>query len=190
MEDLGRLAYLALLLVALGGFLVVELRARPGRTLRQAAAWAMIFLGVIALAGLWDDIRQAVLPQTRMLAGGRIEVPLGQDGHFQLTARVNGAPVRFVVDTGATTLALSPADARRAGIDTESLAYGGEARTANGIVETATVTLDQVAIGEIRDSDVAALVLRAQLDQSLMGMSYLSRFARLSIEGDRLILER
>ena len=189
-DELGRMAYLVLLLVAVGGFLLFELRARPGKTLRLAAAWAMIFLGVIALAGLWGDIRQAVAPQARMLEGGRIEVPMGGDGHFHLTARVNGQPVRFVIDTGATTIALAEDDARRAGIDPDSLAYVGQARTANGMVQTATVMLDSLTIGEIAEYDVPAVVLRSDLDLSLMGMSYLSRFARVSIEGNRLILER
>lgn len=189
-DELGRMAYLVLLLVAVGGFLLFELRARPGKTLRLAAAWAMIFLGVIALAGLWGDIRQAVAPQARMLEGGRIEVPMGGDGHFHLTARVNGQPVRFVIDTGATTIALAEDDARRAGIDPGSLAFVGQARTANGMVQTATVMLDSLTIGEIAERDVPAVVLRSDLDLSLMGMSYLSRFARVSIEGHRLILER
>lgn len=189
-DELGRMAYLVLLLVAVGGFLLFELRARPGKTLRLAAAWAMIFLGVIALAGLWGDIRQAVAPQARMLEGGRIEVPMSGDGHFHLTARVNGQPVRFVIDTGATTIALAEDDARRAGIDPDSLAFVGQARTANGMVQTATVMLDSLTIGEIAEYDVPAVVLRSDLDLSLMGMSYLSRFARVSIEGNRLILER
>lgn len=189
-DELGRMAYLVLLLVAVGGFLLFELRARPGKTLRLAAAWAMIFLGVIALAGLWGDIRQAVAPQARMLEGGRIEVPMGGDGHFHLTARVNGQPVRFVIDTGATTIALAEDDARRAGIDPDSLAFVGQARTANGMVQTATVMLDSLTIGEIAEYDVPAVVLRSDLDLSLMGMSYISRFARVSIEGNRLILER
>ncbi|WP_347266127.1 TIGR02281 family clan AA aspartic protease [Paracoccus sp. (in: a-proteobacteria)] len=185
-----RVAYLLLLLVAVGGFLLVELRARPGRTLRMAAAWGLIFLGAVALAGLWGDIRQAITPEARILDGGRIEVPLGNDGHYHLTAQVNGTPVRFVIDTGASSLALGPRDAARIGIDPESLAYAGEARTANGVVATAAVRLDSVAIGPIRDQNVPAVVLRADLEQSLMGMSYLSRFARVSIEHDRLILER
>ncbi|SIQ41227.1 aspartyl protease family protein [Paracoccus thiocyanatus] len=189
-EEFTRAAYLVLLLVAVGGFLVVELRARPGQTLRQAAAWGLIFLGAVALAGLWDDIRGAISPQARVIEGGRIEVPVGNDGHYHLTAQVNGTPVRFVIDTGASSIALGPADAARIGIDPQALAYAGQARTANGVVETATVLLDSVVIGEIRDSRVPALVLRADLGQSLMGMSYLSRFARVSIEGNRLILER
>lgn len=190
MPDPGRLIYLLLLLFAVGGFLVFEFAARPGRTLRQAAAWLMIFLGVIALAGLWQDIRHSIAPGARMLDGGRIEVPMAADGHFRLTATVNGAPIPFVIDTGATTIALAPADARRAGIEPQRLSYLGEARTANGTVQTATVILDSLAIGEIRDEHVPALVLRSGLDMSLMGMSYLSRFARVSIEGERLVLER
>lgn len=189
-EEFGRAAYLVLLLIAVGGFLLVELRARPGKTLRQAAAWGLIFLGAIALAGLWGDIRNAVSPQARMLEGGRIEVPVGNDGHYHLTAQVNGTPVQFVIDTGASSIALGPGDATRVGIDPDALAYVGQARTANGVVETAPVTLDSVTLGEINDKSVPAMVLRSDLDQSLMGMSYLSRFARVSIEGNLLILER
>ncbi|WP_374632758.1 TIGR02281 family clan AA aspartic protease [Paracoccus sp. (in: a-proteobacteria)] len=189
-DNFARLAYLVLLLIAVGGFLLVELRERPGKTLRMAAAWGLIFLGAIALAGLWPDIRNAISPEARMLDGNRIEVPVGNDGHYQLTAQVNDVSVRFVIDTGASSIALGPRDAERVGIDLDNLAYIGEARTANGIVETAPVRLDTLTIGDIRDENVPAMVLRADLEQSLMGMSYLSRFARVSIEGNRLILER
>lgn len=189
-EDFGRAAYLVLLLIAIGGFLLVEMRARPGKTLRQAAAWGLIFLGAIALAGLWGDIRNTLAPQARMLDGGRIEVPMGNDGHFHLTAQVNGTPVSFIIDTGASSIALGPADAARVGIDPDRLAYAGQARTANGTVGTAAVTLDSVTLGEIHDTGVPAMVLQSDLDQSLMGMSYLSRFARVSIQQNRLILER
>ncbi len=189
-DRFASLAYLVLLLIAVGGFLLVELRERPGKTLRMAAAWGMIFLGAIALSGLWPDIRNAIAPEARMLEGGRIEVPIGNDGHYHLTAEVNGTAIRFVIDTGASSIALGPRDAERIGIDPENLAYIGEAQTANGTVETAPVNLDSVTIGDIRDESVPAVVLRADLEQSLMGMSYLSRFARVSIEGNRLILER
>ena len=189
-DNFARLAYLVLLLIAVGGFLLVELRERPGKTLRMAAAWGLIFLGAIALAGLWPDIRNAIAPEARIIEGNRIEVPIGNDGHYHLTAQVNDVSIRFVIDTGASTIALGPRDAERVGIDLDNLAYIGEARTANGIVETAPVRLDTLTIGDIRDENVPAMVLRADLEQSLMGMSYLSRFARVSIEANRLILER
>ncbi|MDS9467764.1 TIGR02281 family clan AA aspartic protease [Paracoccus sp. MBLB3053] len=189
-DEFGRMAYLVLLLIAIGGFLLVELRTRPGRTLRLAAAWAMIFLGAIAIAGMWGEIRSTIFPQARIIGNDRIEVPMSDDGHFHLTASVNGTPIRFIVDTGASTIALSENDARKVGIDPNRLGYVGQARTANGVIETATVTLDTVSIGDISDEHVVALVLRSNLDLSLMGMSYLSRFARVSIEDNLLVLER
>jgi aspartyl protease family protein len=189
-EDFGRIAYFVLLLIAVGGFLLTELRARPGQTLRQALAWGMIFLGAIAVAGLWGDIKGIVSPQQRVLEGGRIEVPVGNDGHYHLTARLNDVDVRFVVDTGASTIALGPKDARRIGIDPDRLAYIGIANTANGQVGTAPVTIRSFDLGDLHDQNVQAVVLNADLDQSLLGMSYLSGFARVSIEGNVLILER
>ncbi|HMM09243.1 MAG TPA: TIGR02281 family clan AA aspartic protease [Paracoccus solventivorans] len=188
--DPARLAYLTLLLLALGAFVVVEFRRDAGSTLRAVLAWGLIFLAAIGAAGLWQDISRDVMPRQAMLDPTRIEVPLGPDGHFHLTAELNGAPVRFIVDTGASALALSPRDARRAGIDLERLVYAGQARTANGIVPTATVRLERVAIGDILDENVPAMVIQADIDRSLMGMDYLRRFARVSFEGDSMILER
>lgn len=188
--DPARLAYLSLLLLALGAFVVVEFRRDAGSTTRAVLAWGLIFLAAIGAAGLWQDISREVMPRQAMLDPTRIEVPLAPDGHFHLTAELNGVPVRFIVDTGASALALSPRDARRAGIDLDRLVYAGQARTANGIVPTATVRLDRVAIGDIVDENVPAMVIQADIDRSLMGMDYLRRFARISFEGDTMILER
>ncbi len=188
--DPARLAYLSLLLLALGAFVVVEFRRDAGSTTRAVLAWGLIFLAAIGAAGLWQDISREVMPRQAMLDPTRIEVPLGPDWHFHLTVELNGAPVRFIVDTGASALALSPRDARRAGIDLDRLVYAGQARTANGIVPTATVRLDRVAIGDIVDENVPAMVIQADIDRSLMGMDYLRRFARISFEGDTMILER
>lgn len=189
-DDLPRLAYLVLLLCVVGGFLIVEFRLRPGQTLRQVAAWALIFLGAIAVAGLWDDISSAVVPRQQVLEGGRISIPVSNDGHYYLRAALNGTTVNFVVDTGATTIALSRKDAARIGIDTDNLAFISEARTANGIVPTAPVVIDSIQIGDIQDHKVMATVVDGDLGQSLLGMTYLNRFARVSIEGDKLVLER
>ncbi len=190
MDDLPRLAYLALLLLAVGGFLVVEFRTKPGQTMRQAMAWGLIFAGTIAAAGLWKDISQTVIPRQQVLEGGRIEIPVNSDGHYYLTADLNGKAVDFVVDTGATTIALSREEADRIGIDINNLAFTSQARTANGVVATAPVVIDSFQIGDIHDEKVMAMVIDGDLGQSLLGMSYLSRFARVSIESDRLVLER
>lgn len=188
--DPARLIYLGLLLVAIGGFLVVEFRRDSGRTSRGVIAWALIFLAVIAGAGLWEDVSRDIVPRQQVVSPSRVEVPLGRDGHFHLVADLNGQPVRFVVDTGASSLALSARDASRAGIDLDRLVYAGQAQTANGMVRTATVRLDRVEIGEIRDENVPAVVIEGDPGVSLMGMDYLRRFARVGFEGNTLVLER
>lgn len=188
--DPARLMFLLLLVFALGGFVVVEFRRNAGSTLRAAMAWALIFVAVLAATGLWEDIRRDILPRQAMVSPTRIEVPIGPDGHFHLTAELNGVPVRFVVDTGASSMALGPRDAERVGIDLDRLVFAGQARTANGLVPTATVRLDSVAIGDIVDHNVPAIVIRGEVDRSLLGMDYLGRFARVGFEGGTLVLER
>ncbi|MBD3788250.1 MAG: TIGR02281 family clan AA aspartic protease [Sphingomonadales bacterium] len=189
-ENLARLVYLTLLLVAVGGYFLIQIRRRPGETVRQAALWGLIFLGTIAAAGLWDDIKGQVMPRQAVLGDGRIEAPLAPDGHYYLTAAINGVPVRFVVDTGATDIVLTRRDAVRAGVDTGDLAFTGQARTANGTIATAPVRIASIELGPIHDSNVRAVVNDSQMDTSLLGMTYLTRFARVELTRDRLILER
>lgn len=183
------IAYLLLLLVVVGGFLGVELRSRPGSTLRMMAAWALIFAGALAVAGLWPQLREAVAPQVLQTGPNRLEVPIARDGHAYLVAQVNGQDVRFVVDTGASLVALSRADARRIGLDPDRLAYFGLAQTANGRVRTAPVVLKRVQIGDFTAENVNGVVIDGDVGMSLLGMAYLRRFGRVSFEGDRLILE-
>ncbi|MFT3688211.1 retropepsin-like aspartic protease family protein [Paenirhodobacter sp.] len=184
------LIYLALLLMALGGYFFAALRDSPGRVLQQISVWGLIFMGLIAGYGLWDDVRATLLPRQSVMEDGRIEIPLSPDGHYYLTARVNGTPVRFVVDTGATQIVLSRRDAERAGIAVSGLAFTGRAQTANGLVPTAPVRLATIDIGPIHDSDIRAVVNDGEMDGSLMGMTYLTRFARVEFNGNRMILER
>ena len=98
--------------------------------------------------GLWPDIRNTIRPRPRILDGNRIEVPVGNDGHYQLTAQVNGVNVRFVIDTGASSIALGPATPSASASIGKPRLYR-RAQTANGTVQTAPVRLDSVAIGDI-----------------------------------------
>ncbi|MEM8631158.1 MAG: TIGR02281 family clan AA aspartic protease [Pseudomonadota bacterium] len=190
-DDYGRLAYLVLLGAAVGGYFLVAERRNIGKLFRQAALWGLIFLGVIAGFGLWGDIRDDVVPRQSYVAEeGRIEVPRSPDGHYYLTLRVNDAPIRFVVDTGASQVVLTQEDARRAGIDPGSLAYVGRAHTANGLVSTAPVTLQSVELGPVSDARVRAQVNGGEMRESLLGMSYLDRYGSLEIRDGRLILTR
>ncbi|WP_420002617.1 retropepsin-like aspartic protease family protein [Arenibacterium sp. LLYu02] len=190
-DDLGSLIYLILLLVAVGSWVFVQNRQSLGKTAQQLAIWGLIFLGVIAAYGLWDDIRHSVMPQQAVLSDtGQITVPRARDGHYYLRLEVNGTPITFLVDTGASEIVLTQNDAKRLGIDTASLNYFGRAMTANGEVRTAHVKLETVTLDSIVDQNVAAWVNEGTLDDSLLGMSYLQRFASFEIHNSELILTR
>ena len=188
-DNFARLAFLLLLLVAVGGWVIVEFRNRMGQALRMAMAWGLIFVGVVAGYGLWSDIRQDILPQQMVSEGGEIAVPRAEDGHYYLTLQINGTPVVFMADTGASNMVLSREDARSLGIEPESLQYLGEASTANGIVRTARVTLPRVELGPFRNEDFQAFVNDGEMEGSLLGMDYLGQF-RLEIAENRLVLRR
>ena len=186
---IARGLYLSLLAAVLAGYVLVDYRKRLGQAAQHAVLWGLIFVGAIAVVGLWEDIRDDVAPR-QAYVDGRVEVPRGPGGHYDATLEVNGTPVRFVVDTGATDMVLSHADAERAGIDLDDLIYVGQAFTANGPVNVANVTLDEVRLGDFVDHDVRASVTDGDLGGSLLGMRYLERFGRITIEGNRLVLER
>jgi aspartyl protease family protein len=189
-DDLGRLAYLVLLGLAVGGWFLAENRKNLGKTARQAAVWGLIFVGVIAAVGLWSDIRDDVLTRQSVVSERAIEVARARDGHYYLVARLNDVPVRFVVDTGATDVVLTREDARRVGIDLNSLVFSGSAGTANGMVRTAYARVGEMRLGSIVDDDVPVAVNRGEMDSSLLGMAYLGRFGRIEISGNKLLLER
>lgn len=186
----ARLIYLVLLGSVIAGYFLVSQRRDLGRMAQHAAIWVLLFLGAIVAVGLWQDIRSDILPRQSRLDGGAISVPRAPDGHFYLTLQINGAPIRFVVDTGATQIVLSREDAVTAGIDPGLLIFSGRAMTANGTVETAPVRLDTVVLEDHVETGVPAVVNGGDLPESLLGMSYLGRFARLEIADGRLLLVR
>ncbi|MFT7593461.1 MAG: aspartyl protease family protein [Paracoccaceae bacterium] len=189
--DPARLIYLAILGGVLVTWFVIHNRQSLGKTVQMAAAWGLIFLGVIAAVGLWDDIRRAVRPSLAVVTGaGQVKVPRAPDGHYYLTLMVNEKPVEFMVDTGASQVVLTPEDARRVGLRLADLAYTGRAMTANGEVRTAPVKLDRVDLGPVFDKNVRAWVNQGDMDQSLLGMSYLQLWSKIEITGGSLVLTR
>ncbi|WP_417741563.1 retropepsin-like aspartic protease family protein [Salipiger sp.] len=190
-HEYGRLAYLGLLALALILWFFFRDRTRMGLKLQYLGVWALILLGAIAAVGLWGDIRQTVMPQQAVFTeDGRVELPRAPDGHYYVSLDLNGVHTRFVIDTGATGMVLSRDDAERAGLTPDQLMFRGQANTANGMVRTAPVRLERVALGPFIDRNVRAYVNEGEMQTSLLGMSYLQRFDRLEISNGRLILER
>jgi len=187
--ELDRLIYLAILGAAIGGYFIADNRHQLGKTLRMGIIWGLIFIGFIAVYGLWEDIKSDVLAQQTYIDGGEtIEVPRGRGGHFSMTLDLNGVPTELLVDTGATDFVLSMRDAERAGIDVDNLIFSGSARTANGVVRTAFARVDEITLGPFTYEGVPVSINEGDLDTSLLGMSFLDRFERIEIRGDRMIL--
>jgi len=109
------------------------------------------------------------------------------DGLFYVTAVVNGAPVRFLVDTGATMVVLRPDDAQRAGIAVDEGNFNASAETANGRAAMARVTLKELVVGDKHTQSIDAAVVSGGLPVSLLGQNWLSRLNSLTISGDRLL---
>lgn len=120
--------------------------------------------------------------------GGPASLVKAADGHFWAEATVNGRAVRFLVDTGATTVALTGPDAQRLGLDLDALDYDRPVTTASGTIRAALVELDYVSVAGARVEKVQALVLREGLSASLLGMSYLGRLSRFEATPTSLIL--
>ena len=189
-DSIANLIYLLLLLLFVGGWLARGRFEGRSRAFRHAGSWIVIFAVVILAAALWGDIRSDVPQQAYVAEDGAIAVPRAPDGHYYLTAEVEGEPVRFLVDTGATDVVLTRRDAERVGIDTANLLFSGRAGTANGMVRTAPVWLESFRVGPMSDRDVRAHVNEGAMGTSLLGMTYLRRYDRIEISDSRLILER
>ncbi len=208
---------IAVLWIALVGSTLV-LRARSGGLgllLGNLAIWMFIGLGLLTLYSfraefgvLKDRVLAELLPHRGTTAvmqpapaaqrgtaapvetGHRVSFRMRESGHFVVEAKVNGTPIRFLVDTGASEVVLSPSDARRIGLNPNSLNYTQRTQTANGIGQGAPVRLNRVTIGPIEVEDVRASVNRAEMAGSLLGMSFLGRIGGYEVRDGVLTLRQ
>lgn len=182
------------------GSVVLGWRGRASLALKQALAWvAVAFILIVAYSyrddfmGFGRTLAQRTMGElvpSRPIEAAPGVAYLSRDlsGHFVADALVNGTHVRFMVDTGASDVALTADDARRLGIDMTKLAYTLPYSTANGTAMAAPVTLDEIDIAGIRVRNVRASVSRDGLTQSLLGMSFLDQLRGFEFQGDRLVL--
>ncbi|MEM9010787.1 MAG: TIGR02281 family clan AA aspartic protease [Pseudomonadota bacterium] len=183
------IVYLSLIGAVVLISLLSSYRRQLGKAAQHAIVWALVFGGALLLGGYEDELRAALQPkQAVLLEGEVIELRRASDGHFYAELDVNGAPVTFIIDTGASGIVLTREDALIAGIDPESLRYLGTANTANGSVAIAATTVDTLRLGPREDRDVRVSVNSGAMPDSLLGMAYLNRFQRIEFEGSRLRL--
>lgn len=163
---------------------------------------------VLAIAIGWSFPRDLVLPAAQPAdkahhyvieekSGARnvgsgsfdaVELERETDGHFYAAADVDGTPVRLMVDTGASMIALSATDARKLGFDWNASELQHVGRGVNGDVLGKPVKLDSVTVGDLQADNVEAVIVPEGLDVSLLGQSFLSQVENVQIEGDRMTL--
>ena len=120
--------------------------------------------------------------------GSAIVLTAGTNGHFRTTGQINGKSIEFMVDTGASSVVISQADADRLGLDYKN-APQGWASTANGAAPFRLITLSAVRIGDVEVANVEAAVIPAPMRGALLGNSFLMRF-QMKRENDVMRLEK
>ncbi len=165
----------------------VETPAGPVRLLRWAGETAEIQAHgkqhSLRVGGSPARLGAAAAPATAR----EIVLAAGPGGHFTTLGAVNGKPARFMVDTGATLVAMGRDEAQRLGVDLSS-ARTGISQTANGPVQVQVVTLNSVRVGEVEITQVGAVVMPQPLPYLLLGNSFLNRF-QMQRQNDELRLQ-
>jgi aspartyl protease family protein len=178
------------------GAVVSVLYHRLGYAIRAGVFWICIagllmlgytFRGEIETVG--ERVLGELVPGRPMSAGRAVEIARARDGDFSVRAEINGARFTMLVDTGATSVVLTPDAARAAGLPVDLLKFDVTIETANGRGRAAAVILDRVAVGGIVERRVPALVSApGDLKTSLLGMTFLNRLESVEIRGSRLVM--
>lgn len=170
-------------------------------TLKQAAIWCLIILGLMTayvfrydLQDIGSRISGGLIPGSPISSAqdnGKTQVTLirSPNGHFEAVAGVNEASVRFLVDTGATAIVLSAQDAKAAGIDITQLSFSIPTQTANGIGYSAMARIEKLYLGGIERKNLRVMVSEeGRLNQSLLGQQFLESLSSYEKRGDQLTL--
>ena len=194
-HDMGGLVLKVALVVFAGGLVMVIFRERLSKAIEAMLFWAVVALLLVVgytyrfeLRDAGDRVIAELVPGHVAGHGRNVEVVRGRGGDFALAAHINGARVPMVLDTGASSVVLTQAAAKAAGLPLEVLDYSVNVETANGRTHAAPITLDRLAVGGLTERAVPALVAKpGELKNNLLGMSFLNRLASWEVRGDRLL---
>ena len=184
--------YLLMALMLVAGSLIAR-RERFAKQATFALAWIAIFGAGFVLFTFRDDLGyvaqrlRAEASGEPVVEGQQVRIPMAIDGHFWVEASLNGVPVKFLVDSGATMTTIGRATAEAAGV-TVSANQNQMVRTGNGMLRVSTGRADNLSVGPIERSSVGLHVTENE-DLNVLGMNYLSTMNRWGVEGRWLILE-
>lgn len=158
--------------------------------------WAGIFLIMMTgysyrheLSGVQERVLSEFFPAKGFQNSPQsISFPISSDGHFYIIAEINGIPIMFLADTGASHIVLSPSDAEKLGIEPDKLDYDRYYETANGTVRGSSIRIADFKVGEIRLKEIGASVNEAEIRNSLLGMTFFKRLQSYEVKEDVLTL--
>ena len=193
-HDVSALTLKVALIVCAGGLLLVLFKERLSKAFEAGLFWTVIALLLIVaytyrfeLGEVGDRVVAQLMPGHVASHGRNAEVVRGRRGAIAGAAHINGAKVAMGFVTGAPSVVLTQEAARAAGLPIEVLDYSVNVDTANGRTRAAPVTLARLAVGNLTEHDVPALVVqRGQLHNNLLGMSFLNRLDSWEVRGDKL----
>ncbi len=194
-SDTQNLIYMIVML----SFLCFSLFFRRDLRLSKIIKYGFIWFGIIIFgvflysfryefSGIKDRIIGEINPSSARIRGDKIIINASKDGHFYLEAKVNGQDILFMIDTGASDIVLDESEAKKVGINLESLVFNKRYQTANGVVYGALTKIRLMEVAGVRFKNLSASVNSANLGTSLLGMSFLRRFERYEFYRDQLIL--
>ncbi len=187
-------AVLSALVAGWIGAMMVRRRVPLGRLVRSAStvALACILVTVVLQLSRFDSRMDFAIPEMGMpqqsVEGGETRIPLAPDGHFWLSAQVNGQPVSFMIDTGATLTAVSDSVAARAGLEPRRGGIPIRLTTANGTIAAQITTIDELRFGNVAARGLDAVMAPNLGETNVIGMNLLSRLKSWRVEDNTLIL--
>lgn len=191
-EPLAQLAIIGIVLLIVGGWVRRGLPMAGGtlRLVGNLAVMAAVAMGVLRVAHVGMGVEGPGLstPPTQTVSGGETHIPLGEDGHFWLTARVNGVPRRFLIDTGATITTLSPESAEKAQVSVGGFDRKVTMQTANGTTQADMASIGELRVGSIIARNLEAVVAPGMGGTNVLGMNFLSRLASWRVKDNVMIL--
>lgn len=191
---------LALMLVTSA---MIGRRMPLARMICWASAWAALFLGLFILFRwfepeiiAWEQSRRpgqlSVVTSdaaTVGASGQEVSIPVARDGHYWVDATVNGEPVRFLIDSGASVTALSEATAKRLDLPADPMGRTMRVQTANGAVTARRATVERLDIGPIRATGLPVIVSATFGEVNVLGMNFLNKLSGWRVSEGRMILE-
>ena len=194
--DTAALVRMVAILAVISSSLLFIRQVNLKQTARNVLLWAGI-IGALALGFAYQEplrdaalrLRSGLIPGYPVQTGtGAMVISESEGGNYLVYGTVNGTRVRFLVDTGASDIVLSPADARRTGFDLGLLDFDHRYETANGVGKGALTKVNVLTVGDAHFSDVAVSVNQADMNASLLGMAFLKRFKSFGFAQGKLTL--